>query len=116
MQFDTDLVALRQQSAPFYLRWQFWWTAVPILLTLVLAAVAVVLRVTSPNAVGLPCCPHSEKDHSSSGQLLVAANPSGQIWTPSIVPSPKDTWSSLPMPLDSFCCQSSRQCFLGAVS
>ena len=53
VQFDTDLVTLRQQSAPFYLRWQFWWTTVPILLTLVLAATAIALRVTSPNAVGL---------------------------------------------------------------
>ena len=53
MQFDTDLVTLRQQSAPFYLRWQFWWTTVPILLTLMLAATAIMLRVTSPNAVGL---------------------------------------------------------------
>ncbi|KAL3133145.1 hypothetical protein ABBQ38_007040 [Trebouxia sp. C0009 RCD-2024] len=48
--FDTDLVALRQQSASFYLRWQFWWTTVPILLTLALAATAIALRVTSPNA------------------------------------------------------------------
>lgn len=53
MQFDTDLVALRQQSASFYLRWQFWWTTVPILLTLALAATAIALRVTSPNAVSL---------------------------------------------------------------
>ena len=53
MQFDTDLVMLRQQSVPFYLRWQFWWTAVPILLTLVLAATAITLRVRSPNAVRL---------------------------------------------------------------
>ena len=51
VQFDTDLVALRQQSGPFYLRWQFWWTAVPLLLTLALASTAIALRVTSPNAV-----------------------------------------------------------------
>ena len=44
MQFDTDLVTLRQQSAPFYLRSQFWWTAIPILLTLVFAATAIALR------------------------------------------------------------------------
>ena len=76
MQFDTDLVALRQQSAPFYLRWQFWWTAVPIMLTLMLAATAIALRVTSPNAVGL----HSAvlkvgKFTQANRQLLVAAKP-----------------------------------------
>ncbi|KAA6427548.1 MAG: mechanosensitive channel of small conductance-like 10 [Trebouxia sp. A1-2] len=48
--FDTDLATLRQQKAPFYLQWQFWWTAVPIVLTLGLAATAIAMRVTHPNA------------------------------------------------------------------
>lgn len=79
MQFDTDLVTLRQQSAPFYLRWQFWWTTVPILLTLVLAATAIALRVTSPNAVGLRLV---QLTLSSGGQLLIASVLAGQILAP----------------------------------
>ena len=76
MQFDTDLVALRQQSAPFYLRWQFWWTAVPIMLTLMLAATAIALRVTSPNAVGLQSAVLKiGKFTQASKQLLGAAKP-----------------------------------------
>ena len=51
MQFDTDLVTLRQQSSPFYRRGQFWWTTVPILLTLALAATALAMRITSPSSV-----------------------------------------------------------------
>lgn len=56
VQFDTDLVTLRQQSAPFYMRWQFWWTTAPIVLTLACAATALTLRITSPSAVG---CAHN---------------------------------------------------------
>ena len=56
MQFDADLGTLRRQSAPFYMKWQFWWTTVPILLTLLLASLAITLRVTSPNAVCLCIC------------------------------------------------------------
>ncbi|DBA97314.1 TPA: hypothetical protein ACH3X1_015052 [Trebouxia sp. C0004] len=48
--FDTDLATLRRQSAPFYLQWQFWWTTMPIVLTLALAATAIAMRVTHPNA------------------------------------------------------------------
>ncbi len=56
VQFDTDLATLRRQSAPFYLQWQFWWTTVPIVLTLGLAATAIAMRVTHPNAVRLCSC------------------------------------------------------------
>ncbi len=56
VQFDTDLATLRRQSAPFYLQWQFWWTTVPIVLTLGLAATAIAMRVTHPNAVSLCSC------------------------------------------------------------
>ncbi len=56
VQFDTDLATLRRQSAPFYLQWQFWWTTVPIVLTLGLAATAIAMQVTHPNAVSLCRC------------------------------------------------------------
>ena len=83
MQFDTDLVTLRQQSAPFYLRWHFWWTAVPILLTLVLAATAIALRVTSPNAVGLQLAVLKlEGILKPVGSCLLQLNPSGQVLSP----------------------------------
>ena len=52
-QFETDLVTLRQQHTPFYLRGHFWWTSVPIVLTLALAAAAIAMRVTHPDAVRL---------------------------------------------------------------
>lgn len=51
LQFDTDMATLRRQSTPWYSRSTFWWRAGPILTTLVFAAIAIALRVTSPNKV-----------------------------------------------------------------
>ena len=51
MQFDTDLGTLRRQHSPWYTQQQFWWTAIPILITLGLATAAITLRITTPNAV-----------------------------------------------------------------
>ena len=51
LQFDTDLGTLRRQHSPWYTQQQFWWTTIPILITVGLATAAITLRVTSPNAV-----------------------------------------------------------------
>lgn len=51
VQFETDLGTLRRQHSPLYSQRQFWWTAIPILLTVGLATAAITLRITSPSAV-----------------------------------------------------------------